>query len=78
MPEKLGPFDPVRGGFDGHDRTMIVGHQFEAIVAMIGQRSDHDHAAIGPRSRNHRATISLISLPSYDEDRAAASQSRIR
>ena len=25
-PENLGPFDPVTGGIDSHDRTMIVGH----------------------------------------------------
>ena len=69
--------DPVGGGFDGHDRTMIVGHQLEAIVAMIVQRLDHDRAAIGRRSRNDRVTISLLSLPPSDEDRVAASRSLV-
>ena len=25
-PENLGPFDPVIGGIDSHDRTIIMGH----------------------------------------------------
>ena len=53
----LGPFDPVIGGIDGHDCMMIVGHQYEAIVAMIVQRACHNRATIVPRSRNDRFTI---------------------
>ena len=44
--ENYGPFDPVEGQIDGHDHMMIVGHQCEAIVAMIVRRSAHDRAAI--------------------------------
>ena len=65
-------------GFDGHDPTMIVGHQIEVIVATIARRSGHDHTVIGPLSRSNRATIASISLPPFDEDRAVASRSCVR
>ena len=64
----------MRGGSDGHDRTLIVGHQSKAIVAMIAHRSDHDREVIGPRSRGDHGpqswtTSPLMLIPSFDEDR---------
>ena len=42
---------------DGHDRTMIVGHQCEAIVATIARWMSYDHASIRPRLRGNHVTI---------------------
>ena len=55
--EKYGPFDPVKGRFDGHDCMMIVGHTCEVIVAMIHQQMSYYRAAIGPLSRSDQVTI---------------------
>ena len=49
--EKCGPFDSVKGRFDGHGCMMIVGHQCKAIVAMIARQMSHDCVVIEPRSR---------------------------
>ena len=71
-------------GFDGQDRTMIVAHPVEMIMALISSQSDHDRVAIGPRSRSDQTTIAsrsgydlLMIFPPSDEDRTATSRSRI-
>ena len=65
--ENLWLFNPVRGRFHGHDRTIIVGHQWETIMATIARQMSHDHASIRPRLRGKWVTI----MGQSGHDRAA-------
>ena len=47
----------LRGLIDGHDYTMIVSHQYAAIMATIMWWLGHDRGSIKPRSHGDRAVI---------------------
>ena len=48
FPENCRPFDSVGGPIDGHDPTMIMGHQLH------GDREPLSHGDRVPRSRDYR------------------------